>query len=145
MTASQAIFAQGTMFQVGDGGAPETFTNMAEVRGIDGPGLTRAEYDVTHQGSPNGYVETKPGLRDGQTVTFEVAWLPGDPTHDQDSGLIYQFHKDTVTNFRIVLVNSLGYIQFPGFVKDIGLSFPIDNVMVAPVTVRVAGKPTYSI
>jgi len=49
MAESNAWWAYGSTYKLGDGATEENFTAVAEVRDITGPNMTRASIDVTNQ------------------------------------------------------------------------------------------------
>jgi len=49
--ATSAVAAFGTLLKIGDGGGPESFTTIAEVRTLGGPELSRDTVDVTSHDS----------------------------------------------------------------------------------------------
>ena len=54
---TSAIAAYGTLLKLGDGGTPENFTTIAEVRDIGGPELGADVVDVTSHDSPGAWEE----------------------------------------------------------------------------------------
>lgn len=142
---SDAVFALGTLMQVGDGGSPEAFATIAEVRSIGGPNFSRDVLDTTNHSSPSAWREKLSGLKNGGQITFTIGFNPSLPTHNAATGVVYYFNKDTPTNWRIVLVNGLGRWDAPCICANFGQGFPIDNVMTADVTLEVAGQPILTI
>lgn len=141
--ATQAISAYGTLLQRGDGGGPETFTTVPEVRSISGPSLETDEAEVTtHSSAAAGafreYILT---LIDAGTIEFEINYVPSDPVH---IGIRTDFLNRTKRNWKLILPGSIQTISFTGYVKTMPLNFPVDDAIMANVTIRLTGAPTFS-
>jgi len=141
--------AFGTILAYGNDETPsEEFTKIGQVKDISGPNMSRDTIDVTNHDSPNGYKEFLASLRDGGEITFAVEYDPGDPTHDQDTGLLYLFGKNTRTNFELIFpvasdTDFWGY-TFTGLVTGFAPSAPVDGSLTADITIKVAGAVTLS-
>ena len=141
---SQAIFGLGTQLQLGDGGSPEAFTTIAEVRSISGPTLTTDILDVTNHDSQGGVREFKAGLIDPGELTFDIAFQPGEATHGAISGLQADQLNRTVRNFKLVFPTGVGVTwAFQGIVTGLPVTFPIDEVITASVTIKITGLPDF--
>jgi len=138
-----AINAFGTQFLMGDGDNPEEFTAVAEVADIQGPNFAKEAIEVTHHGSSNGWRERISGLKDGGEVTLTLNFLPQDPTHDVDTGLLSQLYGDDVNNYQIILPDTdATTITFAAIVTAHTLTEPIDDKLSADVTVMITGEPS---
>lgn len=141
--SSQAISGYGTLLKRGDGGAPETFTTVGEVRSISGPSMETDEADVTtHSSAAAGafkeYILT---LIDAGSVEFETNYVPSDPTH---IGLRSDFLARAKRNWQIVLPGAVQTIGFSGYVKSIPFEFPTDDAITQKISIRCTGAPTFS-
>jgi predicted secreted protein len=138
-----AISGYGTLLKRGDGGAPETFTTVGEVRSISGPSMETDEADVTtHSSAAQGaFREFILTLIDAGTVEFETNYVPSDPTH---IGLRTDFLARTKRNWQIVLPGSIQTISFAAYVKTIPFEFPVDDAMMQKITLRCTGAPAFS-
>lgn len=138
-----AIFAQGTLLKMGDGAGPEVFTTIAEVSSIKGPSLSRATVDVTSHDSVGGFREYIGGLGDGGELTFDMNYIPTGATHNASTGVLSKLKNNTRTNFKLVFTDA-GPTEwaFSGFVTKFDTSEPIDNRIMASVTIKVSGRPT---
>lgn len=141
--ATAAISGYGTLLKRGDGGSPETFTTVGEVRSISGPTMETDEADVTtHSSAAAGaFREFILTLIDAGTVEFDINYVPGDPTH---VGLRTDFLARTKKNWQIVLPGAIQTISFSGYVKTMPFEFPVDDAITAKVTIRCTGAPTFS-
>src|SRR5687768_16228446 len=101
MPATQATIGYGTLLQRGDGGSPEVFTAIAEVDSISPPQTVADDVEVTHLTSPNRTKEYIQGMLDAGEASAHINWLPGDPTHDEVTGLLANQIAGTVKNWRI--------------------------------------------
>lgn len=137
---TNAVLAIGTLVQVQDPIAL-TWATISEVRTINGPDEANDEKDVTNHSSPGGAHERVPTLGDPGQLGFTINFIPNDPTHDQNTGLIYQKRNKTRYSYRMVLPDP-GHLTFtfPGFVKDFKMKEPVDDVITADVTLRVISQ-----
>lgn len=142
---SQAIFGINTQLQLGDGGVPENFTTIAEVRSIAGPTFTNDILDVTNHDSENGVREFKAGLTDPGDLTFTLNFQPTEPTHDDSTGTLSLLVSKVVRNFRLVFPGSIRTWQFGGIITGHPVNFPIDDVLTADVTLKVTGIPNFNV
>lgn len=142
--ASEAVAAYGTLLQMGDGGAPENFTTIAEVKDIQGPGLTRNTIDVTNHSSANGFEEFVLGIKRSDELTFTVNFVPTNPTHDESTGLWAEYVNGTRTNYRLVFPSALGQLEFAAYVTGINPSAPVDGALEAEITLKISGPVTLS-
>ena len=141
MASSAAKSGFGTLLKMGDGGGTEVFTTIAEIRDINGPSISRTTDDVTHQESPNGYMEKLALLRDAGQVTFNC-------NADYADGMNYVTLKgefdsnDDLRNFELTLPTAVGKkISFAGIVTGISPVYPFNGAMRFDVTIDVSGKP----
>ena len=137
------ISAFGTLLKIGDGGDPETFTAIAEVSSISGPGLSLDTIDVTHHSSTAGWREFVGGLLDAGEVSFDINYLPTDATHDASTGLIKDMTDRTVRNFQLVFPDASNTTwSFSALVTGFEPSEPVDDKLAASVTLKLTGQPT---
>ncbi len=137
------ISAFGTLLKIGDGGDPETFTTIAEVSNISGPGLSLDTIDVTHHSSTAGWREFVGGLLDAGEVSFDINYLPTDATHDASTGLIKDMTDRTVRNFQLVFPDASNTTwSFSALVTGFEPSEPIDDKLAASVSLKLTGQPT---
>ena len=80
---SEAIAAYGIFLKRGDGGAPETFTTLKEVKDIQGPNISTDVIEVTtHSSAAIGAGKEKLAtLIDWGEVTFDLNFIPSDTQH----------------------------------------------------------------
>lgn len=141
---SQAIFAQGTLLKIGDGGTPtENFAAIAEVKSITGPGLTSDALDVTTHDTSDGFREFIQGLKDGGSLDFDINFVPTIPEHSAASGLLANYMDGGRHNFQMVFPDeSETTWTIPGFVQSFSINAPVDDVLTASVSIKVSSRPT---
>jgi len=131
----------GATFNRGDGASPsESFTALAKVANITGPGLTRSFIDVTHLGSSSGYRDFITGFRDGGTYTLTLNF-----THDEYLLLKADFDNDDSVNYQVVLADTdATTLDFAGFVTDLPMTVPFEDKITVDVTIKITGGVTVS-
>lgn len=143
MAATQATTGFGTLFQVGDGGGPEAFTTLAEVRSIDGPDMSLEFVDATHMESPSNFREIIPTFLDAGEVSVDVNFLPNHATQDGATGVLADWLARTLRNFKIVWPDAGNpEWDFAGYVTGFSPAAPFDDRKSAQLTVRISGAPT---
>lgn len=141
--ATQALSAYGTLLKRGDGGAPETFTTVPEVRSISGPSTETDEAEVTtHSTAAAGaYREYILTLIDAGSIEFDINYVPSDAVHQ---GVRADFIARTKRNWQLVLPGNVQTISFTGYVKTFSMEFPVDDAITASVSIRLTGAVTFS-
>lgn len=141
--ATAAISGYGTLLKRGDGGSPETFSTVGEVRSMSGPSMETDEIDVTtHSSAAAGaFKEFIMGLIDAGSIDFDTNYVPSDPTH---IGLRNDFLNRTKRNWQIVLPGAIQTISFAGYVKSMPFEFPVDDAIMQKISIRCTGAPTFS-
>ncbi len=138
-----AISAHGTLLKIGDGEASETFTTIAEVTSISGPALVTDAVDTTSHDSPSNHREFIGGLKDAGEVTFDINYIPTNPTHDATGGLLADYVARTLRNFQLVFSDSGNTTwSFTAIVTGFESNEPVDAQLTASVTLRITGAPT---
>ncbi len=142
MTTNQ-VSSYGTLLKIGDGGGPETFTTIAEVKDISGPSFERATIDATTHSSTGAWKEVVPGLLEPGEVSFEIGFLPTNATHSQTSGLVRDLKNRTKRNFQLVFTDGGSTTwQFAAYVTGFTPKAPVDGLLGADVTLKLTGAPT---
>lgn len=145
MAASNAWWAYGSTFKLGDGAATETFTAVAEVMDITGPSLSRGSFEVTSQDSDDGWREYKPGWRDGDTVNVTANWLPSDATQDNSTGMLSHFNDDDNHNYQVVTPAAVGItVAFAGHIVGMPLNLPMAEQGRVDFSIKISGAVSIS-
>ena len=135
---SDAIAGLGATFKRGDGVSAESFTAIAEVVNISGPGLTRDFIEVTHLGSSGGYREFITGFRDGGEYTFTVNFVRAE--YDL---LLADYENDDSVNYQVVLADTDSTtLEFAGYVTALPMTIPFDDKVTVDVTIKITGGVT---
>jgi predicted secreted protein len=144
MTTS-GFWSYGSALQLGDGGTPETFATIAEVKDITPPQLERDSIEMTSQDSSDGYREFIPGWRDGTELTFECNWLPSNTTHDKTTGMLADFNDNVNHNWKLILPDSVLTITFAGHITAFNGDLPLEEGANLSITVKISGKPVFDV
>ncbi len=140
--SSNAKFGYGTLVKMGDGGAPEVFTAIAELRGdIEFSGLEADEIEVTtHNNAVNGKAKEKIlGLIDPGTVNFEINYVADDATH-----LSVQTAWLNQVKHNFQLRDPFGHgADFSGYIKSFPRKYPTGDSITAKLSIMVTGIPTF--
>lgn len=140
---SQAKFGYGTLVKMGDGGAPETFTAIAELRGdISFDGMKSDEIEITtHNNAVNGRAKEKiPGLIDPGNLTFEINYIANEATH---VAVRTAWIAQTKKNFQIL--SPFGdLISASGYIMTLPLTFPSGDAINAKISIMLTGLPVFS-
>lgn len=142
--ATSAAAAFGTLLKIGDGGSPETFTTIAEIKtGPSGPELGRDTVDVTSHDSVNNWEEHIPTILRSGNVTFGINYLPANATHDAGTGLIKDMKDGTLRNFQLVMADAASTTwSFAAYVVGFNPDFDPTAEINAEVTLKLSGEPT---
>ena len=142
--ASLAVSAFGTLLKIGDGASPENFATVAELRTISGPSLSADTIDVTTHNTPTPFRRFIAGLLDGGEVTFDINFIPTETTHGYSAGLLKDMTDRARRNFQIVFPDS-GTTTWllPTIITGFEMSADPADVLMASVTLKVAGPPTF--
>lgn len=144
MAETEAQIGYGTLLEYSDGGSPETFTALAEVTDITGPGMSRELPDATHMKSPGGWREFLGGLKDAGEITVECNHLPNNETHGAESGVLSLFASGERRAWRIKFPVSPEKIwEMDAVVSAFEPSFPVEDKLMLSVTLKVSGQPAF--
>lgn len=118
-----------------------TLTQIAEVTAITPPNPQTADVEVTHFKSANRRREYISGLIEDGEGTFEMNLVPGSPS---DILIREAQNSGTTRSYRLIIPNAGTGWQIDGdcIVKGYERSIPIDDKMMATVTVRFTGAST---
>ncbi len=142
--SSVALSAFGTLLKVGDGAVSESFTTVAEVRKLSGPTLKADTLDVTTHNTATPFRRFISGLLDGGDVSLELNFIPQEPTHSYSSGLLSDMLNRTRRNFQIVFPDAGSTTWLiPGIITQFDMSADPAAVLMATLTIKVSGPPTF--
>ena len=141
-TGSQAISAHGAQLLLGQGVSPYTYVLISEVGAITGPAFTATVIDVSNMES-QGWKESIAGMRTGGQVSFEINWIPEDPTHSYATGLLHYFANGLVAPLQLILPTTPSVTwSFMSIIKTFTPDLPLDGKLAVKVDVEITGVPT---
>lgn len=141
---SDAIAAYGTLLKRGDGGSPETFTTIAEVKSISGPNMSSDVIDVTtHSSAAAGaWREKIASLIDPGELSFDINLIPASSGH---ISLRTDFVNRTKRNFKIQFPDvGLTTWSVEGIVTGFECEAPTDDVLAASITITITKAPVFA-
>lgn len=140
---TSAIDAFGTLLKIGDGAENETFTTVAEVTDISGPGFSVDVEDVTSHSSTGAWEEVIPTIIRSGEISFSVNFIPTGATHSQTSGLLADMKAKTNRNFQLVFPdNGSTTWTLSTYIVGFEPSMAVDGVLTADLTLKITGQPT---
>lgn len=101
---SDVFMSDGTLLRVSSMASPEVYTTIPGVMNITPPPRKRKSTDIYVHDSAAAI--TKTGAYEPMEVSFELAWDPGDTTHQ---ALFTAQDAKTVKRYKIVLPSSPNY------------------------------------
>jgi hypothetical protein len=132
--------SQGATLAISVGTSPTSFTTIANVIDISGPGGSASVIDITNLASVAR--EKRMGLPDEGQVTFNVQLDPDNATHQA----VRDARKNrTECQFRVTLTDSTPTtLTFNGFVLNFSVSLAVDDVVKAAITIEVNGAVAWA-
>lgn len=133
--SSNAFSGVGSEFRRYSGAS---WSKIAEVNSISGPGMSREMIDVTSLDSTGGYREFIPSFRDGGQVTLNMNF-----TRDGYEELLSDYESDSEVDYEIVLSDSeKTTIEFTGYVQELPITISTDDKVGNDCTIKVTGQVT---
>lgn len=134
---SDAMSTQGVYIGTSDGGSPESFDELAEVKSIGGPNETSEELDVTHLRSPGAYREFIQSFKDGGELPLTMNFVSGSASQ---LALLadYEANPQTVKRRRIFYPDG-STVTFSSFVKARNTPVAVGAVLELQATLRISG------
>lgn len=127
------------------------YTDLAQVKDITGPSITRGDVDVSDHDSTDGWREFLPGLVNAGVVTWVLGFDPNDTGHTQGvgTGLLGDLDQDgcTLSTFEYTLNTCTGtaVLTFAGYVNGFTPNAPVEGELTADLSVKVSGKVTLTV
>lgn len=143
--SSNALSAFGTLLKLGDGAVSENFTTIAELRTLSGPSISADSIDVTTHNTPTPWRRFIAGLLDGGEISFEINFIPTDPTHSYSAGILKDVTNRARRNIQLVFPDSGNTTWvIPVIWTGFEASADPSDVLMASVTAKVSGPPTFA-
>lgn len=109
---------------------------IALVKNITGPSMSRDTIDVTVLGSTGGYREFIAGFRTPGTLDFTLLF-----TRDAYETMKGDFESDDRQNYEIVLPDDDNTtFEFEGLVTELPLNIVPDDAITADVSIQISGE-----
>lgn len=142
--ASNAWWAYGSDFKVGNDGTTETFATVAEVLDISGPNMTMDTIEVSSQDSANGWREYIAGWRDAGEVSISANWIPASSTQDGTAGILSKFLDSDLHNYQIITPQCDGTetytITLRGIVTGFNVNLPLTEQAKVDFSIKLTGS-----
>lgn len=136
--------AKGTQFKVGDFASPPTYAPIGQVRTITGFTFKSHTVDVTTHDTPGFWRRFLAVIMEGVTASFDINFDHLDATHTLTTGLYNRLVTMLKSSFQQVFPNSAGTFAGGGYVNMHDFTAPIDNVLVAKISVQMTDAITAS-
>ena len=142
VTDGSGVIAAATSASLAGGVAGETFSLIAEVKGVRGPSLSGGVVDVTSFDSA-GVREFIATLRDGGTLSFVTNYIPnGGGTGHELLNLDCKLGR--TVNFVLVFPNLLTTeMSFSGIVTGAEIAAELEQAVSLSVTIKITGWPNW--
>lgn len=128
--------AQGTLVGRADVATPTAFTTVAQLMNITPPPLTRNAIETTsHNETEESFVV---GIARKGEMTFELGFVPSGATHGVTTGLIKDWKDGTLAIWRVTFPENTKW-TFSGYVTNVAVAAPVDDLLSAEVTIRPTG------
>jgi hypothetical protein len=128
-----AITGYGGQLQVDISG---TYTQVAEVKDIDGPNQDSTAIDVTHLQSPNNTREYLPGLQEPGIINVTANFTA------TGCNTMYGFFRVTKA-WRALFSNGSKW-DFSGHMSSFGTTIPLEEAAGMTFAIKVTGKPLFT-
>lgn len=127
-----------TEFHRHDGEEPGQFIQVGQVVDLTPPNLSRETVDVTHHQSPKRFREFVGALLDAGEMSFSVQM--------SGPGVMSSFIKDMTEKkalkYKMVWPDGVEW-PFAGLVTGVTPEAPIDDKMMAGITIKLSGVPDF--
>lgn len=142
-----AVASKNTLLQLGSQLSPETWSTIANVNNITGPGLSGNVVDVTSHSTNTPWRQKIVTLLDLGDVVATMFWVPTDSTHKNAvNGLRYIFVTRSLMTYRLYYPDGAGGTQssfdvFDAYISKLSHVAPVDKVLEMTVTFTGTGAP----
>lgn len=138
--STNLTIGHGTVFQrSSDGTSGGSFSAVAEVMSISGPGISRDAVDVTDFDSTDRFREFVGGLKNAGEVSMDIGF---DPDSTDVTNFLADINTDTSGYYKIVFPDTTEW-GFAALITGFEPGSPLDDKMTATVTYQLTGKPAF--
>lgn len=141
VTATTFTFLGGQL-QIGDGGGPENFTLISQVKTCDFSSSKLDTEDVTSADNTDGVKRFSDRLFDPGDLSAEIDWNPTDASHQQ---LYNAWIARGPHNFKRLNPGGFGTRAFTGIITSLDFKQALDKATTASLKVKLSGPPTSTI
>lgn len=135
--------ALGTALMIGDGGGPEVFTEVADLRDFSPPGLSVDTEETTNHSQADFYRQFRPTLIDPGELSGTLLFDPAAATHDDTTGVLSQLLDRLSHNFKIRFpTNPVLNWDFAGIVTQFEPGVSLDEHLTADFSVKLTAAVT---
>jgi predicted secreted protein len=132
--------AKGTQVQLSDTATPLTYATIGQVRSITGPTVKPNVVDVTTHDTVGFWRRKIAVLIDPGSVSFDINFDSADATHAFTTGLWNQLIGLVKSGIQMVFPNAAGTLAFLGYLAGHEFAAPVDNVLVAKITLEITDQ-----
>ena len=143
---TQPLSSHGTLLQLGASGGGGPYTTIAEVVDASGPSFEQATHEAPSQDIT--WMKKVAGLVTAGEITFDINFIPKNPTHGDGTGLLSLLGLQLVTGFKL-LYNDAGagtasYWEMDAYMTGFDQDVPADGILMASITLTINGQPTFT-
>jgi hypothetical protein len=125
----------------------QVFATISELKSVPIPQLETPRIDTSTHDNKGRVREYVNNIADLPAVTFEINYLPNDPTHDHRTGLLALQLSGDQADFKVFYNSKVvpPVVQsFPATVTSFRPNAPVDNVYTAQVQLQPTSVPTFA-
>lgn len=124
-----------------DGGV---YVEVAEVKSIGGPSLSRDAVDATHLASDDDYGEYIAGLKESGELSLVLNFRPDHVSQGSTAGLLKDFEDGTVRLWRVAWpqFTNTPTMTAAGFITGWEPQAGARDLLTVAVKIKLTGKPT---
>jgi hypothetical protein len=139
-----AVAAQPTLLQTGNGQCPESFQTISNVSNIKWAKKTKV-VDVSSHSTGDPYQRQFPTMLYTGDVTFDIFWVPEDPTHSSAQGGLTNLWKNRIEgDFQFVYPDGHNSTEsFSGYVTNMGMTSAVADVLKQSITISGTGPGSW--
>lgn len=149
--ASEATLGYGTQFFIADADGNFSLDKLGQIKDVPFPEWECDDIDITNQDSPDATKEYLSGFSDGGELEIEMVFKSAefarlDTFYRQKRNMrICLPERDSVdATYEGTPPSSTPRIDFEGYIKKIGGSSPVEEAIMATITIKVSSKPEFT-
>ena len=135
-----AVGTLGTTLTKDPGGTPQL---IGQIQDVAGPDISTDTDEFTNHDSAGGVEEFIPTIKRTGEVTFPVVFDGNNASHDEATGLIDHWETKVLDTYDLDFPDGSKW-TFTAYVTGLSFSAPVDGHLMADVTMRPSGAPTFT-